>query len=70
MQLGAFYPFSRNHNINDARSQEPYSFGPQLLDTSRESLKTRYALLKSMYTVMVMKQGKGSYFRPISFEFY
>lgn len=69
MQLGSFYPFARNHNVDTGRSQEPYSFGETLLQTSRESLKTRYALLKYMYTVMVMKKGKGSFFRPISFEF-
>lgn len=69
MQVGSFYPFSRNHNELESRSQEPYAFGKTLLETSRESLKTRYALLKHMYSVMVIKKGKGSFFRPISFEF-
>ena len=68
-QVGAFYPFSRNHNVDNARDQEPYSFGKMLMDTARESLKTRYALLKHMYTVMVLKKGKGSFFRPLNFEF-
>lgn len=31
---------------------------------------TRYSLLKQLYTFMVMKKGKGSFFRPLSFEFY
>ena len=70
MQLGSFYPFSRNHNEDSPRSQEPYSFGSTLLETSRFSLKTRYALLKQLFSVMVMKQGKGSFFRPIGFEFF
>jgi hypothetical protein len=40
------------------------------LDTSRLSLKTRYALLKQLFSIMVIKKGKGSFFRPIGFEFY
>lgn len=67
MQLGAFYPFSRNHNVDTGRSQEPYAFGDTLLETSRASLKTRYALLKQLYSFMTAKKGKGSFFRPIAF---
>lgn len=70
MQLGAFYPFARNHNHERARSQEPYAFGDIHLQTSLLSLKTRYALLKQMYTWLVLKKGKGSFFRPLGFEFY
>lgn len=70
MQLGAFYPFARNHNHESAIPQEPYSFGNAHAETSRRSLKTRYALLKQMYTWMVMKKGKGSFFRPVFFQFY
>ncbi len=31
---------------------------------------TRYCLLKQLYTFMVMKKGKGSFFRPLSFQFF
>ncbi len=56
--------------MEKARSQEPYSFGAQLLETSRASLKTRYALLKQLYTIYLEKRGKGSFYRPITFEFF
>ena len=67
--MGSFYPFSRNHNVDNARDQEPYVFGQELLVTSRVSLKTRYALLRYMYSILVSKKGKGSFFRPLNFEF-
>lgn len=41
-----------------------------LLKTSKKSLKTRYALLKQLYTILLDKKGKGSFFRPLIFEFY
>ena len=68
--MGVFYPFSRNHNHEEATSQEPWAFGSKLLETSRDSIKTRYALLKQLYTIYLSKKGKGSYYRPISFEFF
>ena len=41
-----------------------------LLDTSLLSMRTRYALLKQFYSWLVLKKGKGSFFRPLTFEFY
>lgn len=70
IQVGAFYPFARNHNHDQSRSQEGYSFGNVLTDTYRSSLKTRYALLKQMYSIFAAKKGRGSFFRPLTFEFY
>ena len=70
MQLGSFYPFARNHNHEAALPQEPYMFGEDHIETSRKSLKTRYSLLKQMYTWLLMKKGKGTFFRPLGFEFY
>jgi alpha-glucosidase (family GH31 glycosyl hydrolase) len=70
MQLGSFYPFARNHNHETAIPQEPYAFGANHLLTSVLSLRTRYALLKQLYSWLVISKGKGSFFRPLGFEFY
>jgi alpha-glucosidase (family GH31 glycosyl hydrolase) len=69
MQLGAFYPFSRNHNTIDANSQEPYTLGNETLETSRNAMKLRYSLLKYYYSVFCNQRGVGTVFRPLLFEF-
>lgn len=70
MQLGAFYPFSRNHNSIDTTSQEPYVFGPVVTAISREALLTRYQLLPFWYTeFFAVHVGGGSIFRPVWYNF-
>ena len=77
MELGAFYPFSRNHNNKGSRSQEPYTFSQQLTDTSRQILNVRYSLLPYYYTlfyyasrpVSSTEQPASTVTRPLFFEF-
>jgi len=69
MQLGAFYPFSRNHNVKRTRSQEPYVLGPTVLETSRVSLKLRYSLLKYYYTLFVKSGGYGAIIKPLFYNY-
>jgi alpha-glucosidase len=71
MQVGAFYPFSRNHNSIFMKPQEPYVFRdyPFVLQSSLTSLQIRYSLLKYYYTLFVKNDGKGTVFRPLFFEF-
>jgi len=68
-QLGALYPFSRDHNDDTSRSQEPYAFGPTLLYTARHNLKFRYAILKHYYAQFLKQKGTGTIFRPLFFEY-
>jgi len=69
MQLGLLYPFSRNHAENDTINQEPWAFGPTLLETSRVAINTKYLLLKYYYSLFISKGGSGTVFRPAFFEF-
>eukprot|EP01015_Nassula_variabilis_P014972 TRINITY_DN2245_c0_g1_i5.p1 TRINITY_DN2245_c0_g1~~TRINITY_DN2245_c0_g1_i5.p1 ORF type:complete len:250 (+),score=49.85 TRINITY_DN2245_c0_g1_i5:66-815(+) len=69
MQLGTLYPFARNHNHNETISQEPYAFNDLVTNTSRIALKVRYSLLKYYFTQFLIKNGTGTVFRPLFFEF-
>jgi len=44
MQLSAFTPFFRNHNIKGAISQEPYRWD-SVANASRTAIAIRYSLL-------------------------
>ena len=70
MQLGAFYPFSRNHNDIHSRDQEPYVFGEKVAAASRNALRQKYSILRYYYTKLfeVSLYG-GSLIRPLFFEF-
>lgn len=53
VQLGSFYPFCRNHNHEFAKDQEFTRLGPTLLETSRQALTLRYAILKYYYSLLI-----------------
>uniref|UniRef100_A0A670IE62 Maltase n=1 Tax=Podarcis muralis TaxID=64176 RepID=A0A670IE62_PODMU len=69
MQLGAFYPFARNHNGIGYR-QDPVSFDRAFEDLSRNVLNTRYTLLPYLYTLLYEAHDHGStVVRPLLHEF-
>ncbi|KAL1778000.1 maltase-glucoamylase, intestinal, partial [Sigmodon hispidus] len=73
MQLGAFYPFSRNHNGQGFKDQDPASFGKDssLLISSRHYLNIRYTLLPYLYTLLYRAHSRGdTVARPLLHEFY
>jgi len=49
MEVGAFYPFARNHNAKGNIPQEPYRW-PTVANISRVVLRIRYSLLPHYYT--------------------
>ncbi|KAM9216330.1 putative maltase-glucoamylase 2 [Dugong dugon] len=70
MQLGAFYPFSRNHNTIGTRRQDPVSWDAAFENYSRSILQTRYTLLPYLYTLMHKAHVEGStVVRPLLHEF-
>ncbi|KAK7490533.1 hypothetical protein BaRGS_00018319, partial [Batillaria attramentaria] len=69
-QLGAFYPFSRNHNTIGAKRQDPGFYGEDVARASREILEIRYWLLPYLYTLFHEAHTQGStVVRPLHHEF-
>ena len=60
MQLGAFYPFSRNHNTDNGIDQDPVSLGEPVIESARNALNIRYKLLPYLYNLMVKAHLTGS----------
>lgn len=70
MQLGAFYPFARNHNTIGTRRQDPVSWNSTFVTISKSVLETRYTLLPYIYTLMHKASTEGStVVRPLLHEF-
>ena len=70
IQLGAFYPFCRDHSAIRTRRQEPYQFGPEVEDIARKYLQLRYRLLPTIYSLFRESFLTGiPLWRPLLLEF-
>ncbi|KAI4617903.1 hypothetical protein J4E83_006235 [Alternaria metachromatica] len=69
MQLSAFFPFYRNHNVLSAIPQEPYVWDA-VASASRTAMHIRYSLLPYMYTLFNDAHTTGStVMRALAWEF-
>jgi len=67
--VGAFYPFSRAHATKGSINQEPWSFGSEIEQVSREALQRRYRLLPYFYTLFQESSKSGMpVMRPLFFH--
>ncbi|XP_067859036.1 lysosomal alpha-glucosidase [Heptranchias perlo] len=70
MQLGAFYPFSRNHNVEKEKAQDPTAFSEPAQAAMKRALLTRYSLLPYLYTLFHRAHILGeTVARAVLFEF-
>ncbi|KAI9817108.1 MAG: hypothetical protein M1827_001220 [Pycnora praestabilis] len=69
MQLSAFFPFYRNHNVLSANSQEPYVWA-SVIDATKTAMDIRYQLLPYIYTLFYNAHTTGStVMRALAWEF-
>ncbi|XP_015118649.1 lysosomal alpha-glucosidase isoform X2 [Diachasma alloeum] len=71
MQVGAFYPFSRNHNSDDTIEQDPVALGALVVRSSKKALMIKYRLLPYLYTLFFKAHSFGSpVISPLFFSFW
>jgi alpha-glucosidase len=69
MELSAFFPFYRNHNVKATISQEAYIWS-SVAEASRRAIRVRYSLLNYMYTLFYCAHTKGdTVMRALAWEF-
>ena len=69
--VGAFYPFSRNHNSRSAKDQYPWTFGQNVENIIKKDIMVRYSLIRYFYSqlFLVSLNEKGAFFKPVMFEY-
>ena len=69
MQLSAFFPFYRNHNVLSAISQEAYVWA-SVVDATKMAMNVRFQLLPYLYTLFYNAHTRGdTVMRALAWEF-
>ena len=50
IQLGAFFPYFRNHTAINTKSSEPWTYGEEVTEISRNYISLRYKLIPYLYS--------------------
>ncbi|MDO5417494.1 MAG: glycoside hydrolase family 31 protein [Lachnospiraceae bacterium] len=70
VQVGCFSPFFRNHSAMGTRRQEPWQFGPEILNIYRKYVKLRYRLIPYIYDLFYEEEKTGApVMRPLVFHY-
>ncbi|MFT3770715.1 MAG: glycoside hydrolase family 31 protein [Minicystis sp.] len=70
MQVGSFSPFFRGHVTSGVSGQEPWNFGTEVEDISRNVMTDRYRLLPYLYSLFWEATQTGApVLRPLVYEF-
>ncbi|WP_353893929.1 TIM-barrel domain-containing protein [Proteinivorax hydrogeniformans] len=70
LQFSVFTPLLRNHSAIGCQNQEPYVFGKEVKENSKNLIKARYRLLPYIYSeYMKSVNNYKLMFKPLSFEY-
>ena len=58
MEVGAFFPFARNHASDKSIAQEPYRW-PSVANATRDAMTVRYRIMPYLYTLMAEASATG-----------
>ena len=59
IQIGAFNPYFRNHTAVNTKSAEPWTFGEEVTEISRNYINLRYKLLPYLYSTFYEATQNG-----------
>jgi alpha-glucosidase len=59
MQIGAFTPYFRNHAASNTKASEPWTYGDDVLDISRNYVNLRYRLMPYLYSAFADAAASG-----------
>mmetsp|Transcript_5855 Transcript_5855/g.9424 ORF Transcript_5855/g.9424 Transcript_5855/m.9424 type:complete len:281 (+) Transcript_5855:4208-5050(+) len=75
--VGAFYPFSRNHNAWDSIAQEPWVWKHDIYENTltyynimQMAIRLKYHMVRYYYTeIMLLSLRGGTFYKPMFFSF-
>lgn len=71
MQIGAFSPLFRGHTMINSRDSEPWSYGEEAEEISRNFIKLRYRLMPYLYTAFHESSQNGlPVARSLAFDYW